>query len=183
MTITETAMLMNILSTAYPRFYKEQTDAERKEAIKIWHDFFKDEDSKIVAAALKALIACDEEGYPPNIGKLKARIRQITQPPQMTEMEVWALVAHAASRGMYHSKEEFEKFPPIVKRIVGSPNQLVEWGQIDSNQFQTVIQSNFMRSYRALAQHEQMQQALPDDIKRFLYDLNQKMIGGFTDDE
>lgn len=180
MTLKETAMLMTILESAYPRFYKDQTEDERKNALKVWQDFFKDDDSRLVAAAMKALIASDEEGFPPTIGKLKARLRLITEPPKMTEMEVWALVSRAASRGMYHSKEEFSKLPPLAQRIVSSPNTLVEWGMLDASTFQTVTQSNFLRSYRALAQKQEAYDALPDDVRRIAGNISKQLSAGLS---
>lgn len=180
---SETGQLMSILEVAYPRFYINKTDEERKQALNLWFDCFKDYDSKIVAAALKALIVSDVQGYPPGIGAVMDRVRLITEPPQLTEFEIWALVARAASRGMYHSKEEFAKLPPLAQRIVGSPNTLVEWGQLDADQFHTVIQSNFMRSYRVLALREQSMNALPADVKKLIDGINRKMLGQSVDDD
>jgi hypothetical protein len=178
---SETGMLMSILEVAYPRFYKDQADDERKKALNVWHDFFKDYDSKIVAAALKALIAADTQGFPPVIGAILDRIRQITEPPEMTEMEVWALVSRAASRGIYYAKAEYEKLPLIVQKVLGSSNTLVEWGMLDVNQFQTVTQSNFMRSYRAKVQQEKMYNSLPEDIKKIADGATHRLLGSEWD--
>jgi hypothetical protein len=73
-----------------------------------------------------------------------------TQPNEMTEAEAWALVRKAASNSFYgQAAKEFDKLPPILQRLVGTPNQLRDWGMMDSNEFNTVVASNFQRSYRA----------------------------------
>ena len=95
MTIEETAQVMDILTTAYPRFYSGKDAPDPEKALMLWASMFEADDVGVVMAAVKALIACDGKGYPPHIGAVKARIRQITIPQEMTEAEAWALVSRA----------------------------------------------------------------------------------------
>ena len=57
------------------------------------------------------------------------------------------------------------ELPPILQRVVGGPEQLAAWEQVANEDIDTVIQSNFMRSYRARAQQEREFQALPQDVR------------------
>ena len=82
----------------------------------------------------------------------------------MTEMEAWNLVVKAASNGFYGAKEEFAKLPRDVQEIVGSPAQLREWSQMDSDEFNTVLASNFQRSYRARAESRKVYGRLPENL-------------------
>ena len=62
--------------------------------------------------------------------------------------------------------EPTERLPELLQRIVGSPDQLAEWERVDDDKIDTVIQSNFMRSFRARAANEREYLALPTDIRR-----------------
>ncbi len=126
----------------------------------------------LVATAVKALIESDENGYPPHIGAVKAKLRLITGGGEMTEAEAWGLVAMALRNSVYGSVEEFEKFPPAVKRIVGSPAQLREWGMMDSGTVHSVVSSNFQRSYKAITQREREISKLPSDVKALVDKLS-----------
>lgn len=181
MTRQETGIIMNILTTAYPRFYSGQDAPDPRKTMSLWAEMFRDDPVELVAAAVKALIATDEKGFPPHIGAVKASMRKLVQPDEMTEMEAWRLVRRAI-RGASMSpssrritaagidsktsaQKNFEELPSTLQRVVGGPEQLAAWEQVSDDQIDTVIQSNFMRSYRARAQQEREFQALPDDIK------------------
>lgn len=165
MTMQETAQIMDILAVAYPQFYNGRNAPDQKKALALWSSMFADDDARIVAAAVKALIATDTGSFPPSIGAVKGKIRSITEQHEMTEGEAWGLVFRAISRSSYHASEEFEKLPEMLKRLVGSPNQLRDWAMMDSDTVQAVVSSNFQRSYRARAASEREYKALPPDVK------------------
>ena len=68
--------------------------------------------------------------------------------------------------GMSHAQEEFDNLPPLIQKIVVSPNQLSEWGRCDIEEVNTVIQSNFMRSYKAKSSQQKTFNRLPSDVKQ-----------------
>ena len=175
MNLIETAKLMAILETAYPMFYAKKTQQEREDAIKLWAEMFADEPGELVAMAVKALIKSRVSTFPPGIGEITEKIQQITQPDQMTEMEAWALVAKAVCNSNYNSAEEFEKLPPVVQRLVGAPSQLREWAAMDSETFNSVVASNFQRSYKVRAKNERDYLALPSSVKSFMANLTDGM--------
>ena len=165
MNLVETAKLMAILETAYPMFYAKKTQQEREDAIRLWAEMFADEPGEVVAMAVKALIKSRVSTFPPGIGEITEMIQQITQPEQMTELEAWSLVAKAVTNSNYNSGEEFEKLPPVIQRLVGTPAQLREWAAMDSETFNSVVASNFQRSYKARAASEREYMALPSDVR------------------
>lgn len=184
MTRQETGIIMNILTTAYHRFYSGQNAPDPRKTMSLWAEMFRDDPVELVAAAVKALIATDEKGFPPHIGAVKASMRKLVQPDEMTEMEAWRLVRQAI-RGASMSpssrlitaagidnrtsaQKNFEALPPILQRVVGTPEQLAAWEQVEDDKIETVIQSNFMRSYRARAQQEREFQALPQDVRAMI---------------
>lgn len=166
MTRREVLGVLSVLRAAYPGFYRNVSGDEAEAAVRLWCDMFSDDSPELVGAAVKALIACDTKGFPPHIGAVKEKMRQITAPRQDTEAEAWGKVLRAASRGLYHAAEDFAEFPPEIQRIVGSPNQLREWAMMDSDTVQSVVASNFQRSYRAKIRQKEEYDALPADVKQ-----------------
>ena len=171
MNLVETAKLMAVLETAYPMFYAKKTQQEREDAIRLWAEMFADEPGELVAMAVKALIKSRVSTFPPGIGEITEKIQQITQPEQMTEMEAWGHVVKAVSNSNYNSGEEFQKLPPVVQRLVGTPSQLREWAAMDGETFNSVVASNFQRSYKVRAKSEQDYLALPSSVKTFMASL------------
>lgn len=168
MNVAETSQIMDILAAAYPRFYAGNEAPDPESVLSLWATMFAEDDFMIVAAAVKALIAGDVKGFPPVIGQVKARIRQITKPQEMTEGEAWALVARAIRNSTYDSRKEFDALPDYIQRIVGAPSQLREWGTMDSDTVHSVVASNFQRAYRAKAEHRRNYDALPGDVKQLV---------------
>lgn len=162
----ETARVLSVLRAAYPNFYKGMARGELEQILDLWTDMFLDDDPEIVGGAVKAFIATDSKGFPPVIGVIKDKVRQISRPPMMTEQEAWALVLKAVRNSGYQSQREFEALPPLLRGLVGSPRQLKDWSMMDEDTVQSVIASNFMRSYRARAQSKQEFDALPSDVQR-----------------
>ena len=170
MTRQEALKILTILKTAYPNFYKDYSKEELNAAIDLWATMFVDEHPKIVTEAVKALICTHK--YPPTIADIKEKIATITRPEQMTEMEAWQRVKAAIS--YYNASENFEELPPILQKVVGSPNTLREWAVMDGEVVNSVIQSNFMRSYKIKVAQEKEFTVLPQSTKQLIAGLAQK---------
>lgn len=162
----ETAIIMGILKTAYPYYYKDLGSEESREAVTLWHEMFKDDDVSIVKAAVKALIASDTKGFPPVIGQVKEEIYKITNKDAMTQEEAWLRVKKAMN--FYDAAECFSNLPPILKELVGSANQLKEWSQIDIGTLDTVVKSNFIRSYAVKVQRAKEDKKIPSDVRKLM---------------
>ena len=139
--------------------------------IELWHRQFAEYEYAVVNAALDAYIAVDEQNKAPNVGVLKALIRKMTQPDEMTEQEAWGYVAKALRNSNYGAEEEFNKLPEQVQRLVGSPNQLREWAMVDTDTVQSVIASNFQRSFRARAKSDKEYLAIPSSVRSVMEQL------------
>lgn len=165
MTIEETGAVMDILQAAYPQYYSGPSAPNPKQAIALWAKMFAGDDLQLVLAAVKAFIATDAKGFPPHIGAIKAKLRQLTAPQEATELEAWGMVYRAICNSAYNSEQEFSKLPPMLQSIVGDARQLREWSMMPTDAVQSVVASNFQRSYRSRAQHERDFSALPEDVR------------------
>ena len=170
MTRQEALAVMAMLKTAYPNFYKDLSKEDISAAVNLWATMLSEESIQVVTEAIKALICTLK--YPPTIADVKEKIREITQPDEMTEMEAWDMVRRAIS--YYHANEAFANLPPMLQKIVGSPNQLREWALMDVETVNSVIQSNFMRSYRVMAAREREYAMLPSSTKKFIAEITFK---------
>jgi len=170
MTRQEALAVMAMLKTAYPNFYKNYSKDEINAAVDLWATMFADDPAYIVTEAVKSLMCTLK--YPPTIADVKEKIAMITQPPATTEMEAWDMVRRAIN--YYHANETFANLPPMLQKIVGSPNHLREWALMDVETVNSVIQSNFMRSYKAKVAQEKEYAMLPSSTKQLIARLAQK---------
>lgn len=169
--------IMAILREAYPMYYKDKSKDELTASVNLWASMFAEDDPRLVQSAIKAWIATDTKGFPPVIGQIKDKMRRLSEPEQMCENEAWDIVSRAIGDSNYGSVEQFEQLPPVIQKSVGSARQLQEWAQMDASEVQTVVASNFMRSYRVKIKHEQEYNALPNDVKELTDKMHEKQSG------
>lgn len=160
----EVKKLIRIIVDSYPN-YKPGNLAE---TVDVWTYMLSDFSYQEIAVALKAFILTDTSGFAPSIGQLVQMLRKSNETEQMSELEAWDMVSKAVRRANYYAEEEFEKLPELVKKCVGSPSQLRNWAQSDLGSIETVIQSNFLKTYRAMAKREQDLAAIPENVRELL---------------
>ncbi len=169
MTIQETATVFQILQGAYPSW------KPNRDTLVAWSALFVDEPAETVVAGVKAFIASDTKGFAPTIGQIKSVIH--TPPDQLSESEAWALVYKAIQNGIYGCFIEFEKLPPIIQKVIGDPTQLRSWALLTEG-LDTVVASNFMRSYRTELERQRINASLPPDVKLALDVSISKLLPG-----
>lgn len=84
----------------------------------------------------------------------------------MTEMEAWELVRKASANGIYNAASEFAKLPATIQKVIGDASVLREYAVTDIETLNSVIASNFQRSYRARAEYEREWLKLPAEVQR-----------------
>lgn len=163
----ETKEILKTITGVYPGFYRDTDRDGKTAAVDLWASIFAEEPFGLVAAALKAFIVSDIKGFAPVPGQIKEKIRLIMQPGELTEQEAWQLVHKAAQNSGYaeNAQAEYEKLPGMVRSIV-NPAQLREWALSDAGSIQTVVASNFMRSYRQRQKQAADYMALPFDVRQ-----------------
>lgn len=166
----ESATLLAVLKVAYPSFYAKQSEQDIRAAVALYAELFADDDPREVAAAVKSLIASRTSTFPPVIGEIKAKLGEIRQPDRMQTQEAWALTCKAAAGNL-----PWEKLPTLVQKAIGSKSILREWGQIDSERFNTVIYSQFVKAYGTYDTRERERAALPSDIRNLIDGVAERM--------
>lgn len=187
MTLNEIAMLLGVIRVAYPNSFRDMQESDRKALMKLWERQFAEYDYKIVETAIDSIISVDTSGFMPSIGRIKEEIIKLTTPKPLTEEEAWNLIKKAingansspysvvfingVTDGKTGAQRNFEQLPEELQRIVGSPRQLAEWAGMNHEVLNSVVASNFMRTYRARIKNEREFMALPREIRQSLETL------------
>ena len=168
MTETEVRKLLAMTQAVYPNY----NPPSREATVNAWLMCLSEYDNKVVMAAFKAYITTDTSGFAPSIGQLLDKLHAIQNPQELNEMEAWSLVSKALRNGYYGAVEEFNNLPPLVQKAVGSPDNLRNWSQTDTNSIENVVQSNFMRSYRLVVNRENEIKKMPADVRTLIENVN-----------
>lgn len=168
MTRDETIKLLMVIQSAYPNF----KPPDKTVAVDTWYTMLRDMDYNVVQMGLRAYITSDTSGFAPSIGQLINTIYLTQNPQELNEMEAWALVSKALRNGYYGAVEEFDNLPPLVQKAVGTPDNLRNWSQTNTESVENVIQSNFMRSYRTVVKREEEIKKMPADVQALIENAN-----------
>ena len=168
MTKNEVIKLLMTIQTFYPNYQVENKEF----TINAWYSIIGDCDYKPMEKALRAYITTDTSGFAPSIGQLINKLHEVQSPQELNEMEAWLLVSKALRNGTYGAIEEFNKLPPLVQKAVGSPDNLRNWAQTDSESIENVVQSNFMRTYRTVVNRAKEYRKMPKDIQALIESTN-----------
>ena len=168
MTKNEVVKLLMAIQTFYPNYQVENKEF----TINAWYSIIGDCDYKPMEKALRAYITTDTSGFAPSIGQLINKLHEVQSPQELNEMEAWLLVSKALRNGTYGAVKEFNKLPPLVQKAVGSPDNLRNWAQTDSESIENVVQSNFMRTYRTVVNRAKEYRKMPKDIQALIESTN-----------
>lgn len=168
-----------ILKAAYPSSFQvngramPQQDAEAM--IQLWTRQFADEDASAVRAAVENLISTRTTGFSPTVGEIKDQLHRLRTVDGINDAQAWALVEKACRRGLYNAREEFEKLPPDVQAAVGGPEQLKAWAAMDSETVNSVVASNFRKTYHTVKAREKEKAMMPPEVKAFIAGVAENM--------
>ncbi|MFP3153614.1 hypothetical protein LQZ18_04145 [Lachnospiraceae bacterium ZAX-1] len=163
----EVARMLYLIRAEYQKQFSGMSGQDFSDKVKLWHSILCKYDLPVVQAGLRVFLTTEKSGFAPTVSQIVNCIHKITdrEADTMTELEAWGFVYKAICRSGYYSEEEFELLPDIVKTAVGSPARLKEWSGLPIDEVQTVIQSNFMRSFRAVQKRESELKRMPSDIR------------------
>ena len=140
----ETVKIIRIICDCYPNYKPNNLT----ETVDVWNMMLSDYTYEQISLALKAYILADTNGFAPSIGQLVDRVNTFSQPQELNELKAWSLVYKAIRNSSYNSEYEFSILPEIVRKAVGTPNQLRTWAN-DENFNEQVVSSHFIRCYRS----------------------------------
>lgn len=168
----EIIKVLTILKTAYPKYYANMSKEEAENTIALYYDMFKNDDSKLLALAVKNIIV--KLTFPPSIAEIKSEMYKLTNINE-TPIELWNKLRRAISNSTYNSVEEFEKLPVKVQRYLGSPKALRELGQNDSSINDTVVKGQFLKQIENIIVQEKEEQIMLPEVKQVLGMIGNKL--------
>lgn len=168
MTREETVKIIRIMSDCYPNY----KPSNLSETVDVWNMMLEEYSYNQVSIALKAYVTSDTSGFAPSVGEIVAKIQLVSQPQELDGMAAWGLVSKALRNGTYGAVEEFNKLPPLVRQAVGMPDNLKNWATSDYQTIETVIQSNFLRTYETVVKRANEINRMPDNIKSLIEKTN-----------
>lgn len=177
MTREETQMLLATIQAVYPNFKVER---DRMTAtINAWHLMLSEYQADVVNAALQIYVKTNTSGFAPSVSQLIGAMYEPKKQDTLSEGAAWSLVKKAIQDGNYHAEERFNELPELIQKTIGSPNMIREWAATDSEEVNTVIMSNFQRSYRIMLQRQEYEDKVPNtlsDLCKALVDNQQARL-------
>lgn len=168
MTREQVGKLLMTIQAYYPNY----NPPDKEITLNAWYIMLAEYPEELVLQALRACIATNTSGFAPDVGQIMSKIQTISQPQELDGMAAWGLVSKALRNGTYGAVEEFNKLPPLVKQAVGMPDNLKNWATSDYQTIETVIQSNFLRTYETVIKRANEINRMPDDIKSLIEKMN-----------
>lgn len=145
------------------------------ETVDVWNMMLSDYTYEQVSVALKAYILSDTNGFAPSIGQLVDRMNTFSQPQELNELEAWSLVYKAIRNSNYNSEYEFLMLPDMVRKAIGTPNQLRVWA-MDENFNEQVVSSHFIRCYRSEVARDRDFRKMPANIQSLINNNSKAQI-------
>lgn len=168
MTREQVGKLLMTIQAYYPNY----NPPDKEITLNAWYEMFAEYPEELVSQALRACIATNTSGFAPDVGQIMSKIQTISQPQELDGMAAWGLVSKALRNGTYGTVEEFNKLPPLVRQAVGIPDNLKNWATSDYQTIETVIQSNFLRTYEVIVKRETEISRMPGNIKSLIEKTN-----------
>ena len=173
MTREETKELLMMIRAIYPNF-NVKTE-EMTPTINAWHLMLEDYPAEAIKGALQIYVKTNNTGFAPSVSQLIGSMFAAKENDQLSEGEAWALVKKAIQDGNYHAEERFAELPPVVQRAIGGASMIHQWAQTDSDEVNTVVMSNFQRTYRAVLSKQEFGEKVPIAVSDTVKALSQKL--------
>ena len=171
----------SILVKAMKAVYGDPKFIADKDAFNVWYELLKDIPYDLCQAAIHKYITTNK--FPPTIADIRQLVTEIVTPETMNEGKAWSLVYKAICNSAYNSQAEFDKLPKECKKAVGNAAILREWASLDMSEVNTVIQSNFMRSYKVEVKKSREYDQLPEATKNVIQRLSENNAFGLIEKE
>lgn len=171
MTREETKMIITMLSSVYINEFSRLKEEQVKQMIDTWAVLLEDEDANKIATVTKVYLKSNTNAFMPTPAMLINLAYELFTPQGMTEQEAWNIVYRAICNSGYNAQREYDSLPQEIKQLV-TPSQLREWGMMNIETLNTVVASNFMRSFKVREKQRSGYAKLPNETKNLISELN-----------
>lgn len=158
MTKEEIRELLVLLRELYPQSFVHHTAEGTQLIFQVWCETFKNENAKLVHAAVMKLIQNNKTNFAPTIGEIRETMYDLAGIRIMTAEEVWATArqfwCNLGTRSAMEIEPRYKKLPEEVKRAF-SIADMIQHADMDSNAVSQYEKPRFMKEYKNIeAQHK-----------------------------
>ena len=148
--------------------YTEKGFMQTRETTNAWYMCLKDlADCDVELAVLRWMQTSPFTPKPADIRSMVQRNTE-TAEDQMGAEAAWVLVRRAVQNSNYHAAEEFDALPELIRKAIGSPENLKEMAVMDTDEFETVEKAQFARDYRAATERSREDQRMSEPLRRLI---------------
>lgn len=140
----------------------------------IWYDFLKPYDLETIFASMREL---SKQSDFCNIGKIASgcdAIYNLVKNGINEENEIFKEIDKAIT-GLGSLEERFNKLSPIAKRVVGNKEKLYQYGQVETTDFNTVVESNIRRAIRTNLEQQKKIESIGEETLQNIVE-NKKFV-------
>ena len=154
----EVRNILTFLKETYPNSFTNHTAVGSQMMLQLWCETFKNEDAKLVQAAVFKAIQENRTSFVPPLGVIRDYMKEIAGIRPQDADEAWVQVrriwSNLSSDNPSEIKAEYESLPKAVKRIY-TPADLVELAfHTTSHDIEAFEKPRFMNAYKSIAVDE-----------------------------
>jgi hypothetical protein len=158
LTKEEVRQLLVLLRELYPQSFVHHTAEGSQMIFQVWFETFKDENAKLVHAAVMKLIQNNKTAFAPTIGEIREAMYDLAGIRIMTADEVWNTARqfwkNLGTRSAMEIEPRYKKLPEEVRKAF-SISDMIQHADMDSNYVSQYEQPRFMKEYKNIeAQHK-----------------------------
>lgn len=152
MTVDEMKKILAYLRVSYPKSFEHLKTLEDEEMyLNVWYDIFREEDARLVMAAVRKAVSDNFTGFAPPIGVIRNVMVDLTAAGSMPAEEAWKIArSFWSSIGSDDPREiraDWEQLPESIKRIY-QPEDMVELGfRMSSHEVDAFEKPRFMKAW------------------------------------
>lgn len=174
MTKEEVKKILAVVMAVYPSFKVEELEL----TLNTWEYFLEKYRYEEISKSLGDYIETSNSAFAPSVSQLIAGTRKKQVPFELTVMttgEAWSMVRKALQNGAYNAEYEFYQLPELIRKAVGSPNQLHAWA-VDPDYCEDVVMSIFSRNYDAIVKRKADYLQLDETQKKELREMQMAFL-------
>ncbi len=166
----ETKQILTALREMYPNSFTNHTKEGSWLVLEMWHDILKNEDARLVRAALRKCVEENTTNFAPTIGQIRNKMLDMVQIKEMDAEEAWNIArgfwSSIPSDNAWEIEADWNKLPKAIKRIY-SPADMVELGfRTSSKDVTTYEKPRFMKQWASVQEQERSKALGCDSISQ-----------------
>lgn len=168
--------ILTILQSEYPGSFAYMDQRTMALKVELWETEFGNDNLQLVYAAVRMYMKKPAQ-FAPSIGQIRENMNFLLKSDkgELTDQDAWLLVSKACANGLHHSGEEFNKLPPEVQKAVGGPEQLKAWAAMGSETVESVISSNFKKTFRTTKERTKQLELMTPEMKAVIAGIAETM--------